>query len=76
SPIKINPKLRICKGFNTWYQSSVLSISLPFLSQSSKQFPQLLRSSPNSTVISTTVNHILISPKNYIRFWYSILLLL
>ncbi|RWV85194.1 hypothetical protein GW17_00053032 [Ensete ventricosum] len=26
----MNPKLRICKGSNTWYQSNVLGISLPF----------------------------------------------
>ncbi|THU60215.1 hypothetical protein C4D60_Mb07t10290 [Musa balbisiana] len=71
SPKEINPKLRICKGSNTWYQSnsSVLGISLPFHSYPSslhncpKQFPQLLkRSSPNSTVISTTTDHSLISP--------------
>ncbi|THU54492.1 hypothetical protein C4D60_Mb10t25650 [Musa balbisiana] len=61
SPKEINPKLRICKGSNTWYQSSVLGISLPFHSHPSslhsrpKQFPQLLkRSSSNPTVISTT----------------------
>ncbi|THU60250.1 hypothetical protein C4D60_Mb07t10660 [Musa balbisiana] len=61
SPKKINPKLRICKGSNTWYQSSVLGISLPFHSRL-KQFLQLLkRSSPNSVVISTTADHLLIS---------------
>ncbi|THU47644.1 hypothetical protein C4D60_Mb09t17780 [Musa balbisiana] len=66
SPKEINPKLRIYKGSNTWYQSSV---SLPFhshpssLHSSPKQFPQLLkRSLPNSVVISTTVDHPLIFP--------------
>ncbi|THU65077.1 hypothetical protein C4D60_Mb01t33330 [Musa balbisiana] len=66
---EINPKLRICKGSNTWYQSNVLGISLPFHSHPSslhscpKQFPQLLkRSLPNSVVISTTADHPLISP--------------
>ncbi|THU60361.1 hypothetical protein C4D60_Mb07t11840 [Musa balbisiana] len=55
SPKEINPKLKICKGSNTWYQSSVLGVSLSFHSHPSslhnrpKQFPQLLkRSSPNS----------------------------
>ncbi|THU47767.1 hypothetical protein C4D60_Mb09t19130 [Musa balbisiana] len=69
SPKEINPKLRICKGSNTWYQSSVLGVSLPFHSHPSalhnrpKQFPQLLkRSSPNSAIISTTADHPLISP--------------
>ncbi|RRT85321.1 hypothetical protein B296_00000537, partial [Ensete ventricosum] len=35
SPIEINPKLRICKSSNTWYQSSILGISLSFLSRPS-----------------------------------------
>ncbi|RWW46631.1 hypothetical protein BHE74_00047426, partial [Ensete ventricosum] len=58
-----HPKHRICKGSNTWYQSNVLSVSLPFIipPQLPKQFPQLLRSSLNSTIISTTADHILIS---------------
>ncbi|THU43817.1 hypothetical protein C4D60_Mb02t00790 [Musa balbisiana] len=67
SPKEINPKLRICKGSNTWYQSSVLGISLTFHSHPSslhncpKQFPQLLkRSSPNPAIISTTADHLLI----------------
>ncbi|THU55796.1 hypothetical protein C4D60_Mb11t10370 [Musa balbisiana] len=67
SPKEINPKLRICKG-STWYQSSVLGVSLLFYSHLSalhsrlKQFPQLLkRSSLNFTVISTIANHPLIS---------------
>ncbi|RRT65000.1 hypothetical protein B296_00015189, partial [Ensete ventricosum] len=54
------PKLRIRKGSNTWYQSSVLGVSLPFHS-CPKQFPQLLRSSLNSTIISTTTDHPFIS---------------
>ncbi|THU72451.1 hypothetical protein C4D60_Mb04t12270 [Musa balbisiana] len=61
SPKEIKPKLRICKGSNTWYQSSVLGISLHFHSHPSslhsrpKQFPQLLkRSSLNFAIISTT----------------------
>ncbi|RWV77546.1 hypothetical protein GW17_00061604, partial [Ensete ventricosum] len=35
SPIEINPKLRIRKDSNTWYQSSVLGVSLPILSRPS-----------------------------------------
>ncbi|THU42871.1 hypothetical protein C4D60_Mb00t00630 [Musa balbisiana] len=30
SPKEINPKLRICKGSITWYQSSILGVLLPF----------------------------------------------
>ncbi|RZR79590.1 hypothetical protein BHM03_00005324 [Ensete ventricosum] len=52
--------LRICKGSNTWYQSSILGDPLPFHNHS-KQFPQLLRSLPTSTVISTIADHPLIS---------------
>ncbi|RWV98366.1 hypothetical protein GW17_00038795, partial [Ensete ventricosum] len=52
SPIEINPKPRIRKGSNTWYQSStpwcftaLLQPPITFI-QLPKQFPQLLRSSP------------------------------
>ncbi|RRT47051.1 hypothetical protein B296_00027066 [Ensete ventricosum] len=54
-PYRDHPKLRIRKGSNTYYQSSVLGVSLPFHSCPSsfhshlKQFPQLLRSSSNSS---------------------------
>ncbi|RWW57225.1 hypothetical protein BHE74_00036000, partial [Ensete ventricosum] len=60
SLIEINPKLRICKGSNIWYQNCVLSISLLF--HVPKQFSQLLRLSSNSIVISTTRDNLLISP--------------
>ncbi|RZS23707.1 hypothetical protein BHM03_00056679, partial [Ensete ventricosum] len=57
------PKLGIRKGSNTWCHNSVLGISLPFHSHP-KQFLQLLkRSSLNSTVISTTIDHPLISSR-------------
>ncbi|RWV84242.1 hypothetical protein GW17_00054054 [Ensete ventricosum] len=35
SPIEINPKLRIHKGSNNWYQSIIFNILLPFHSRPS-----------------------------------------
>ncbi|URE06342.1 hypothetical protein MUK42_18138 [Musa troglodytarum] len=67
SPKEINPKLRIRKGSNTWYQSNVLGVSLPFhnhlsaLHSRPKQFPQLLKRSSSNSIISTTAEHPLIS---------------
>ncbi|RWW72110.1 hypothetical protein BHE74_00020132, partial [Ensete ventricosum] len=75
SPIEINPKLRICKGSNTWYQSSApwCFTALPqppiIFIKPPKQFSQLLRLSPNSTVITTVVDPPYSLHKNCIRFW-------
>ncbi|RWW48163.1 hypothetical protein BHE74_00045789, partial [Ensete ventricosum] len=74
SPIKINPKLRIREGSNTWYQSCVpwCFATLPqppiIFIQPPKQFPQLLRSSstPSSSPLQ---DHPCSLHKNCIRFW-------
>ncbi|RWW13565.1 hypothetical protein BHE74_00053536, partial [Ensete ventricosum] len=82
SPIVITTKLRIHQGSNTWYQSSILGVLLPFHSHPSapqirpKQFPQLLE---DLTKFYGHLHYYRSSfdlPMNYNRFWFPALLLL
>ncbi|RWV84169.1 hypothetical protein BHE74_00034853, partial [Ensete ventricosum] len=76
------PKLRIHKGSNIWYQSSILGISLPFHNHPSylhnhpMQFPQLLK------IIAEFHRYLhyrrlsFVLPMNCNRFWFPTLLVL
>ncbi|RWV87137.1 hypothetical protein BHE74_00029536 [Ensete ventricosum] len=81
SPIEINPKLKIRKGSNTWYRSSVPRIFLPFYnrpssSSISQAIPTIVVIIADSIVIITAADHPFNLTANCIRLWYSTLLLL